>query len=185
MKKVLAIFGSPRKGENTDSALDGVLGALEGRAEIEKISLRKLTVKPCIACYKCAREKPCVLDDDMIDLYHKFDEADIILLSTPMTFTTVNAQTKALIDRLQAIYVSKYIRKAPIIDTLKKRAGYFVCTTGSKNPDTTGILMVADMFFKTVNTQHVGSLIFDDTDNNPSNRAPISNRARKRRRTRC
>lgn len=178
MKKILAICGSGRKG-NTELALDGVLNALKEGAtlmegtdltekfEIEKLNLRKLSVAPCVACYRCAQERACVIEDDMEPIYKKFDEADIIIIASPMCFTSVSAQLKALIDRCQAIYVSKYQRGKSIIDVHKKRAGCFICTTGSKNPDFTGVLMVADQFFKAVNAAHVSNLLLDNTDDFP------------------
>jgi multimeric flavodoxin WrbA len=57
MKKVLAIYGSPRRKGNTAALLDhAVQGALEGGAEVEKTYLRDLEISPCLEGVKSAAQ---------------------------------------------------------------------------------------------------------------------------------
>lgn len=123
MTFVLGVLGSPRKGGNTDLLLDAALeGAKEGGAEVRKIVLSTLDIHPCAACGGCADGGGCVIADDMVPLYSLIDEADVIIVASPVYFDGVSAQTKAFIDRGQLFWVRKYVQKRPG----KKKRGAFL-----------------------------------------------------------
>jgi hypothetical protein len=64
--KVLGIYGSPRKGGNTDLLLDRILeGAQAAGAEVESIYARKLKISGCIECGSCDDTGECAVHDDM------------------------------------------------------------------------------------------------------------------------
>lgn len=109
---MLGVLGSPRQGGNTDLLLDEALrGAAEAGAEVEKVRLDQLTIRPCTACDGCRDGVRCVLDDDMGPLYGKIDDADVIILASPVYFEAVSAQAKAFIDRCQLFWCRKYLLK--------------------------------------------------------------------------
>lgn len=110
--RALGVLGSPRAGGNTDLLLDAALsGAAEAGAEAEKVVLDRLDIRPCTACDGCRDGVACVLNDDMMLLYRKVEEADIIILASPVYFDAVSAQTKAFIDRCQLFWCRKYLLK--------------------------------------------------------------------------
>jgi multimeric flavodoxin WrbA len=110
--KVLGVLGSPRQGGNTDLLLEAALkGAAEAGAEVEKVALDRLDIRPCTACDGCRDGVRCVIDDDMTALYGKVERADIIILASPVYFDAVTAQTKAFIDRCQLFWYRKYVLK--------------------------------------------------------------------------
>ncbi|MDI7261839.1 MAG: flavodoxin family protein, partial [Thermodesulfobacteriota bacterium] len=52
--KVLGIFGSPRRGGNTDILLEEALkGAEKEGAEVERLYLTDYTITPCKECHGC------------------------------------------------------------------------------------------------------------------------------------
>ncbi|NIR16562.1 MAG: flavodoxin family protein, partial [Desulfobacterales bacterium] len=68
--KALGIYGSPRKGGNTDQLLDKVLeGAKSGGAETSSVYARDLDMSGCIECGGCDKTGKCVVKDDMQDVY--------------------------------------------------------------------------------------------------------------------
>lgn len=171
MIKVLAIMGSPRRGKNNDTLLDCILKGLSAPdVSIEKHYADELNVNPCKACAGCERKIGCVLEDDMQVLYEKFNTADIIILASPLYFNSISAQLKAVIDRCQAIWSSKYILNQSIINKSKKRIGYFICTAGApENADLfNAAIPVIDMFFKSVNAEYLGNLLIADVDKHPA-----------------
>ena len=103
--KALGISGSPRIGGNTESAVKRVLDRLERvGCQTEFFSLGEYPVKPCQACYACAKEKRCVLNDPNFDLlYPKFLEADAIILGAPVWFGSATPQIMSLIDRVGSV----------------------------------------------------------------------------------
>jgi len=132
--KVLGIAGSPRKQGNTDLLLEQVLaGASNQQTEIKKIALRELHIAPCRHCDGCLKTGICVQQDDMQWIHQDLRKADYIVLASPIFFMALTAQTKAMIDRCQALWVMKHVLKMPVaIPPGKKRKGIFVSVGGTK-----------------------------------------------------
>lgn len=99
-KKVLIISASPRKGGNSDTLCDQfLLGAQEAGHTVEKVFLRNHKINYCMGCGVCNNTHVCVQKDDMKDLLDKMVNADVIVLSTPVYFYTMDGQLKTFIDR--------------------------------------------------------------------------------------
>ena len=101
--KVLAINGSARKDGNTAILLNTVLNELQQEnIETEMIQLAGEPIQGCLACYRCRelKNRRCVMDDDNVNQYiTAMADADGILLGSPVYFTDVTPEMKALIDR--------------------------------------------------------------------------------------
>lgn len=103
-KKVLILSGSPRKGGNSDILCDEFLrGAAESGNEVEKIRVASKKIAPCSGCYYCTSHGgECAHKDDMAQVLQKMIDADVIVMSSPVYFYSIDAQLKALIDRTVA-----------------------------------------------------------------------------------
>ena len=100
MKNVLIISASPRKGGNSDTLCDEFMrGAVESGNTAEKIFLRDRLINYCTGCGVCNSTHKCVQQDDMADIIEKMLKADVIVMSTPVYFYSMDAQLKTLIDR--------------------------------------------------------------------------------------
>ncbi len=142
-KKILTIYGSPRKGGNTDELmLSFERGVIENSIienekingydlNIERIYIRKMRFSPCIECRHCSIDGECSLNDDMQEAYSKLIEADFIAVSSPIFFISISAYLKAFIDRCQRFWSLKYEHKKRIIN--KDRSGIFISTAGSES----------------------------------------------------
>ena len=99
--KTVGIVASPRRKGNTVKIVEAILeGAKAKGSETEIIHLGDLEIAPCNACNACANTGDCILEDDMQPIYRALEEADNIVLGTPIYFDHVSAQAKTLIDRL-------------------------------------------------------------------------------------
>jgi multimeric flavodoxin WrbA len=80
-------------------------GAKAAGADVEEIYVHYLKILPCSACEACreAKDKDCVIEDDMRGLYPKIRKADAIVFASPVYFFTMSAQTKLFIDRCYAL----------------------------------------------------------------------------------
>lgn len=107
--KVIAVCGSPRRG-NTEWMLDKLCAALENRgAEVEKLLLRRMDVQMCRGCLSCEkggkdRQGVCVIKDDMNSLYPKLLAADAIILATPGYMGMLSGRLKNFLDRTCAVW---------------------------------------------------------------------------------
>jgi len=132
--KVLAFAGSPRRGGNSETLLDWVLGAmdLEGGVAIEKVALADADVNPCRGCNACEKLNRCVQRDGMDVLHDKIIDADCLVLAAPIFCMGICAQAKALIDRFQVFRSRKYVLKLPVVPLERKgkRIGIFLSTAG-------------------------------------------------------
>lgn len=162
--KILGINGSPRIEGNTDILLDKVLeGAKSTGAETEKIILNKLKFVGCQECREMPDDRPCIVQDDMQSIYPKIKKADAIILASPIFFGSISAQTKAMIDRFQCVWRSKYVLKKDMFP--EKKTGAFISVEGTnselyfKNAQ-----LIAKIFFNVINAEYKYELFCPGTD---------------------
>jgi multimeric flavodoxin WrbA len=105
-KKIIAIVGSYRKGGIVERAVDAILNAAaEKGAETETVRLMDRRIEFCLNCRKCTQQEgpqrgACVHRDDMDELLKKIEEADGLVLASPVNFFGVTAVTQRFIERL-------------------------------------------------------------------------------------
>jgi multimeric flavodoxin WrbA len=165
--KVLGLFGSPRRGGNTEILLEEALkGAEKEGAEIERLYLRDLDISPCTECHGCDETGSCVILDDMQKIYPKLLEADVIILASPIFFYGVTAWAKAVIDRSQALWAKKYIVNDPSMGKRgKRRRGFFISVGATKGQKVfEGAILTVKYFFDALNTEYVGELLYRGVD---------------------
>lgn len=107
--KVVAFNGSPRREGNTYLLVQKVFEELrKEKIETEYVHIGGKILRGCTACLKCreTRDKKCILPDDGLNGYvQKMDEAQGMILASPVYFSNVTSEMKALIDR--AGYVAR------------------------------------------------------------------------------
>ncbi len=137
--KVLAMYGSPRKGGNSELLLDAFLRGL-GWAEttpsagqsavpgvysaefphpqdsskvihIDRAFVCAIPFSPCRGCLGCVKTGVCVLGDCMTEVHRLLLSAAVVVLSVPVFFYGLPAQAKALVDRCQSLWCRKYFLK--------------------------------------------------------------------------
>ena len=168
MKKVLAIMGGPRRGQSTEKLLDKFLEGVKGSqdVEIKKVYVRDLDINHCIGCGYCEKTGKCFMSDDMDMLYKDFDETDAVIIASPIFFNSVTSYTKAMIDRCQIFWSSKYVLKDSSIDRDKKRFGYFLSVAGApeEHADFNSAKAVIEYLFRSINTKYRGDIFVANTD---------------------
>ncbi|MDD5712156.1 MAG: flavodoxin family protein [Smithellaceae bacterium] len=104
--KILGISGSPVKKGNVDTLLDAIMAAAADRGlETETVRLFDLEIKNCMHCNFCVSKqkqgKYCALDDDAQKVYAQLEEADIVVLASPVYFMRTSGVMATLLDRLR------------------------------------------------------------------------------------
>lgn len=109
--KIIAFNGSPRKTWNTATLLNRALeGAASQGAETELIHLYDLNYKGCISCFACKTKDgksygKCPIQDDLAAIFKKVEEADAIILGSPIYLGRVTGEMAAFMDRLVFQYL--------------------------------------------------------------------------------
>lgn len=99
--KVLMINGSPRVNGNTSIALDEMRKVFEKEGvDVEIVQVGNKDVRGCIACGRCVELGKCVFDDVVNELAPKFEEADGLVVASPVYYASANATLIAALDRL-------------------------------------------------------------------------------------
>lgn len=106
--KVFGICASPRKG-TTEHVLNEALDILQAHGfETEKFTCHAKNLKPCMHCDYCLENKECIIRDDMAEVYKNLQEADGIILATPVQSGSVSAQLSIIMDRTRALEAVDY-----------------------------------------------------------------------------
>lgn len=99
--KVLMINGSPRPKGNTAIALQEMESIFkESGVEVETVVVGNKDIRGCIACGSCYEKGKCVFDDIVNELTPKFEEADGLVVASPVYYASANATLIACLDRL-------------------------------------------------------------------------------------
>ncbi len=99
--KVLMINGSPHAKGSTYTALHEMEQVFEAEGiECETIQVGHLDVRGCTACGFCKRNGRCVYNDVVNEIAAKFEQADGLVVGTPVYYASANATTVAVLDRL-------------------------------------------------------------------------------------
>ena len=125
--KVLLINGSAHKQGNTFLALSEVAQTLEKNGvETEIVQLGNKPVRGCIACGQCKMKQlnRCVFDDDVCNrIVEKLDEADALIVGSPVYYGQPNGAVLAVMQRVFFSAGAKVQNKPAAAVTVCRRGG--------------------------------------------------------------
>ena len=144
--KILAINGSHRKG-NTEFILNRILNsAKENSAYTEVIYLRDKKIDLCSEDdYDSEDTESC--RDDMVEVYPKLENADVVILGSPCYFSNVSALMKNFMDRCNPYYFNKKL----------KNKKFFLVSVGGYEPSIKEAIRCMKNFLKGIYAKDIGS----------------------------
>jgi len=166
--RILGIAGSPRREGNSDillrEALAGVAASRE--AQIKKVVLSELNISPCRHCGGCVKTGKCVIEDDMQWLHTDLRETDYFIIASPIFFMGITAQTKAMIDRCQALWILKEVLKLEVAaNSGEERKGLFISVGGARLSNLfQPAVVTVKSWFNTLDITYNGELFFPGVD---------------------
>ncbi len=99
--KALMVNGSPRKESNVQIALDEMRAIFEAEGiDVECIQIGSQDIRGCIACNKCSELGRCVFDDVVNETAAKLEEADGMVIASPVYYASANGTIISFLDRL-------------------------------------------------------------------------------------
>ena len=99
--KALLINGSPHANGCTFTALSIVAEELQKNGiETEIVHIGNKDIRGCIACGKCAELGRCVFNDMVNEMAPKFEQADGLVVGSPVYYAGPNGTLTNLLDRL-------------------------------------------------------------------------------------
>ncbi len=127
--KVIAFNGSPRKKWNTATLLQKALeGAASTGAITELIHLYDLNYKGCISCFACKTIGgksfgQCAVQDDLAPIFSRMEQADAILMGSPIYWGDISGEMKSFLERLLFQYTT-YTNPPGSLFTKKIKTGF-------------------------------------------------------------
>lgn len=99
--KVLIINGSPRVGGNTSLAVNEMTKVFADEdIEADVVQIGGKDIRGCIACGKCSELGKCIFDDEVNETAKKFEEADGLVIASPVYYASANGTLISFLDRL-------------------------------------------------------------------------------------
>lgn len=125
MVKIVGIMGSPREDGNTAYLVKTALkSAEEAGADTELINIASMNIEPCIACDICKNIGECGIYDDMRVIIKKLQDADGIIIGSPVYFGSITSQLKMFMDRSRPLRMNFKLRD---------KVGGAIAVGGSRN----------------------------------------------------
>ena len=89
--KVLLLNGSPHANGSTYTALHEMEKIFQSNGiETELIQVGNQAIRGCVACGACAKLGKCVVDDAVNQIAPKFEEADGLVVGSPIYYASAN-----------------------------------------------------------------------------------------------
>lgn len=111
--KILSINGSMGGSEETGVLIEAVVAGIREtvpEAVHQAISVRDLRILPCeMTCsdYCAASDFACRLEDDLKGVLDAMEEADLVMIGTPLYFRVPPAQFHTLAERLISVFYNR------------------------------------------------------------------------------
>ena len=94
--KVLLLNGSPHAKGNTAAALEEMIPIFqEAGIETELVQVGHLPIRGCIGCQSCYRTGKCAIDDIVNELAVKLQEADGLVVGSPVYLRQLHPHRRA------------------------------------------------------------------------------------------
>ncbi len=99
--KVLIINGSPKDNGNTAIAINELVETFkEEEVECDVMHIGGKDIRGCVGCLQCVKLGKCVVDDDVNEAAKKLEEADGLIVCSPVYFASANGTIISFLDRL-------------------------------------------------------------------------------------
>lgn len=99
--KVLLINGSSNSNGCTYTALQEVSDTLNKNGiETEVYQIGKKPIQGCVSCFSCMKTNKCVFKDDVNEVAEKIEQADALIVGSPVYYASPSGQLVSFLDRL-------------------------------------------------------------------------------------
>lgn len=99
--KVVLLNGSPHVSGTTYTALKEVANSLNANGiQTEIINVGNQEVSGCTVCCYCIKNGKCIKDDIVNVIIDKINQADGIIVGSPVYFASLNGTLKSILDRV-------------------------------------------------------------------------------------
>ena len=111
--KVLIINGSPHTNGATYRAIEEMNNVFtSNNVETEIITIGNKDIRGCVACGSCYKNGKCIFNDIVNEIALKFEEANGLVLASPVYYASANGTLISCLDRL--FYSSRFDKRMKV-----------------------------------------------------------------------
>lgn len=103
---ILVLNGSPRPNGNTKQMIDAFKeGAENAGHQVDVVDVCRMKIAGCLGCEYCHSKGngECIQKDDMQTIYELLQEAEMLVIASPIYYHGISGQLKCVIDRFYSI----------------------------------------------------------------------------------
>lgn len=131
--KTLILNGSPRENGDTVSLIKLLTENLKGEYKI--LNAFYSNISPCTDCRSCQKNKGCVINDEMAEIYKYTEDCNNIVIASPIYFSELTGSLLNVGSRFQAFYCCRrFLNTEPVSE--KKKGGIILVGGGDGSFDT-------------------------------------------------
>ncbi|MDR2855437.1 MAG: flavodoxin family protein [Methanomicrobiales archaeon] len=167
-KTIVALLGSPLKGNTALLLENAISGAKKAGATVLQYHVPHLKFSSCLGFGFCKKYPSCQMEDEVTALFPILANANGCIIATPVMTMGVPGALKSFMDRCQVFFYAKYIRKDPMVpvELRKTRKTLLLAISGMNRPDNfDGLMQTINTFCDIVDAPISESLFIRDMDN--------------------
>ena len=133
---------------------------LEG--EVTVVETYYAGISPCMDCRYCWTHPACAIDDGMQAYYKELDEADAVVIASPVYFGELTGSLLQWASRLQYLWISRRFRGQEVLKDKPRRGGILLVSGGGGYTDTAAAM--ARRLLRCMGAAPVGEVYLSGTD---------------------
>jgi len=115
--QTLIFNGSTKKNGDTEALVDAFASHLKGEV---RIITAYSDIAPCTDCRYCWENIGCSQKDDMQDIYSFLETCDVVVLASPIWFSSLSGPLLNMASRIQSVFAAGYFQKKLLLKKEKK-----------------------------------------------------------------
>lgn len=129
MKKILIFNGAVKKQGDTAQLIQSLCEKLPSQ-QVSVVDCHDPNLSPCVDCRWCWTHPGCALQDGMQPIYQQIQEADWIILASPVHFDEISGTLMQAMSRLQVYCMARMQRKEELLAEKKRRGAALLVAGG-------------------------------------------------------
>lgn len=167
--KTVVLMGSPNKNGQTVQVVREFERRLAG--DFVWYNPYRMDYSPCNDCEYCHTHIGCCIKDDVQNMYKDLEDAERVLVASPLYFGMISGPLLSLLSRLQFNFSNRARMGAP--EPFMRKQGIFIMTAAQSwfnmfSP----CLDTMKFIFDHLNAEHTASLFVENTDTVPVSQQP-------------
>jgi len=162
--KVLLVNGSPHAEGNTYVALNEMIKVFEQEGvEITLLQIGNKDIRGCIACRSCAKTGKCVFDDAVNEAAKLFEEADGLVIGSPVYYASANPTLVAFLDRLFfSTHFNKTMKVGAAVAAARRGGLTATCDELNKFFGICGMPIASGQYWNGIHGREIGEAMQDE-----------------------